>query len=101
MKKVKRQDRHVNLQLKETKGYIYRRGSQMNDRQPAGGKKKDHLPRTEDVFGSYNNEQVNDQCAYKLVYCRTTPTYCNIIYFHASIHVLLCHLKLPPTLTLL
>ena len=30
--------------------------------------------RHEDMFGGHDNERVNDQCAYMLLYCRTTPT---------------------------
>ena len=28
----------------------------------------------EDVFGSHDNDQVDDRCAYMLFYCRSTPT---------------------------
>ena len=30
--------------------------------------------RHEDVFGSHDNERVDDRCAYMLFYCRTAPT---------------------------
>jgi ubiquitin carboxyl-terminal hydrolase 10 len=28
----------------------------------------------EDVFGGHDNERVDEQCAYMLFYCRTSPT---------------------------
>jgi ubiquitin carboxyl-terminal hydrolase 10 len=30
--------------------------------------------RHEDMFGGHDNERVDDQCAYMLLYCRTAPT---------------------------